>query len=44
MEALVDAGLVKAIGLSNFNREQVQRVVAGARIKPAANQVTRFKH
>lgn len=39
MEKLVDAGLVKSLGLSNFNSEQVGRVVEGARIKPVVNQV-----
>lgn len=39
MEKLVDAGLVKNIGLSNFNIKQVQRVLDVARIKPACNQI-----
>lgn len=39
MEKLVDAGLVKNIGLSNFNPKQVQRVLDVARIKPACNQI-----
>jgi len=39
MEKLVDAGLVKALGLSNFNIEQVKRVWDAARIKPTNNQV-----
>lgn len=39
MEKLVDTGLVKNIGLSNFNPKQVQRVLDVARIKPACNQI-----
>lgn len=39
MRAQVDAGLVKAIGLSNFNQAQVDEIVTNARIQPACNQV-----
>jgi len=39
LEALVDAGLVKYIGLANFDLPQVERVLAVARIKPAAIQL-----
>lgn len=39
MEKLVDDGLVKNIGLSNFNRKQIQRVLDVARIKPVTNQI-----
>ena len=38
MEELVDAGLAKSIGVSNFNPEQVDYIVANARIQPVANQ------
>ncbi|KAL7014036.1 hypothetical protein ACKWTF_015707 [Chironomus riparius] len=39
MEELVDAGLVKSIGLSNFNSKQIERVMATARIQPAMLQI-----
>ncbi|XP_067854341.1 aldo-keto reductase family 1 member B1-like [Heptranchias perlo] len=39
MEQLVDEGLVKSIGVSNFNISQLQRLLSMARIIPAVNQV-----
>lgn len=39
MESLVDAGLTKSIGVSNFNSKQIDRVLAAARIPPVTNQV-----
>lgn len=39
MENLVDEGLVRAIGLSNFNSKQVDEVVSKSRVKPAVLQV-----
>lgn len=39
MEKLVDAGLTKSIGVSNFNIEQVDKIVANARIQPVTNQI-----
>jgi len=41
MEALVDQGLVRAIGVSNFDESQLRALVAGVhtRILPAVNQV-----
>lgn len=39
MENLVRIGLVRSIGISNFNSEQIDRVLAVAQIKPVVNQV-----
>ncbi|XP_011209909.2 1,5-anhydro-D-fructose reductase [Bactrocera dorsalis] len=39
MEKLVDLGLVIGIGLSNFNKQQTQRVLQECRIRPLVNQV-----
>ncbi|KAG7280910.1 hypothetical protein CRUP_009197 [Coryphaenoides rupestris] len=39
MERLVDKGLVRAIGLSNFNARQMDDITSTARHKPAVNQV-----
>ena len=39
MESLVDAGLVRNIGVSNFNSALLRDTVAGARIKPAVHQI-----
>ncbi|OQV21054.1 Alcohol dehydrogenase [NADP(+)] [Hypsibius exemplaris] len=39
LEKAVDQGLVKAIGLSNFNHKQIQHVLDNSRIKPANLQV-----
>jgi aldehyde reductase len=45
MEAQVDAGRTKSIGLSNYNAEQIERILKEARIQPANLQVhISFEH
>lgn len=39
MEECVSLGLVKSIGLSNFNSEQISRILDICTIKPVVNQV-----
>ncbi|XP_044313849.1 aldo-keto reductase family 1 member B1 isoform X1 [Drosophila rhopaloa] len=39
MEKLVEEGLVKSIGVSNFNRRQIERVLEVAKIPPVTNQI-----
>nr|XP_056716382.1 1,5-anhydro-D-fructose reductase-like [Euleptes europaea] len=41
MEKLVDEGLVKSIGVANFNKCQLERLISAARIKPDVLQVER---
>lgn len=39
MEECVKLGLAKSIGISNFNKEQIERVLANCTIKPVTNQI-----
>lgn len=39
MEALVEKGLVKSIGLSNFNVQMIWDMLSYCKIQPVANQV-----
>lgn len=42
MEKLVEKGLVRSIGLSNFNAEQTERVLKICKIRPVVNEVSPF--
>lgn len=39
MEKAVDDGLVRSIGISNFNKSQTQRLLGYCRIRPVTNQI-----
>lgn len=39
MEELVENGLTKSIGVSNFNKRQIQDILDVATVKPVNNQV-----
>ncbi|XP_075989277.1 uncharacterized protein LOC142985166 [Anticarsia gemmatalis] len=39
MEALVSKGLARNIGVSNFNSQQIQRILDKGKIRPVVNQV-----
>jgi aldehyde reductase len=40
MEAVAKKGLAKSIGLSNFNKRQIERILSIATIPPVTNQVS----
>lgn len=39
MERMVDNGLTKSIGISNFNIKQIQRLLDNSKIPPCALQI-----
>ncbi|NP_001153411.1 aldo-keto reductase-like [Nasonia vitripennis] len=39
MEAVLAKGLVKNIGVSNFNSEQIDRLIKNSKVKPVTNQI-----
>ncbi|BHF66678.1 hypothetical protein SprV_0200970000 [Sparganum proliferum] len=39
MEKLVEVGYVRSIGVSNFNKAQIDRILASCKIPPAVNQI-----
>ncbi|KAM0753716.1 Aldo/keto reductase [Meredithblackwellia eburnea MCA 4105] len=44
MEALVAAGLTKAIGVSNFEKRHFELFISEAKIKPAVNQISVYPY
>jgi len=44
METLVDEGVVKSIGVSNFNHKQLSELLESCRIKPTMNQIEVHPH
>jgi len=44
LEALVEKGQIKAIGLSNFNVQFMQDILTYAKVKPVCNQVQLFPY
>jgi len=39
LEAQVDSGLAKSLGMCNFNSKQIERIIVNSRIKPSVLQV-----
>nr|CDS26967.1 aldo keto reductase family 1 member B4 [Hymenolepis microstoma] len=44
MEKLVPAGLTKSVGVSNFNKRQLERIIKHGTIVPAVNQIEVHLH
>ena len=43
LEHCATLGLTKSIGVSNFNSQQLRRIIENAKIKPVCNQVHGYK-
>ena len=43
LEEAKHMGLVKSIGISNFNSKQVERIIKNSKTPPAVNQVNEFE-
>jgi diketogulonate reductase-like aldo/keto reductase len=43
-QELVNAGMAENIGLSNFNKAQIERILQAAKIKPCNLQVRNNKY
>ena len=43
-EKLYQRGIVKAIGVSNFNAQQLERLLRECLVKPAVNQIESHPH
>ncbi|VDO16068.1 unnamed protein product [Rodentolepis nana] len=44
MEKLVSAGLAKSVGVSNFNKRQIERIIEHGKMVPAVNQIEVHLH
>lgn len=44
LEQLVDEGLIRSLGVSNFNSSQIDRLIDNSRIKPVMNQIESHPH
>lgn len=43
MEEALSQGLVRSIGVSNFSKDQIERVLSSGKITPVTNQVSSLK-
>lgn len=43
LEDALSQGLVRSIGVSNFNKDQIERVMSSGKITPVTNQVLKIE-